>query len=167
QALAENFRANPLLRALRADKVTYALLGAALDAYRRGRWRELPALAMLAASGRTLRMSASRLKRAIERSAPGRFSAQVVLAEGRAGGGTAPTTSLPSPAVALAPAAGRVEALEAFLRSGGLPPVLGVLSEGRLLLHARTLLKGDAADLVKRLAAYGVRSEGQKVKSEK
>ncbi len=157
--LAERFRTNPLLRALRADKVTYALLGAAWDAYRRGRWREFPALAMLATPDRTLRLRASRLKRDIERAAPGRFNVRLVTAEGRAGGGTTPTTPLCSPAVSLAPAAGRVESLDAFLRSGGVPPVLGVLSEGRLLLHARTLLQGDAGDLVKRLAAFGVRSE--------
>jgi L-seryl-tRNA(Ser) seleniumtransferase len=152
--LAEAFRSNPLLRALRVDKVRYALLGAALDAYRKGRWSELPALAALAESEKSLRLKALGLKRRIERAAPGRFSIQVVRSEGRAGGGSAPTTPLASPALALAPDSGRVERLEEFLRCGGAPPVLGVLSENRLLLHVRTLLPGDAATVVRRLAGY-------------
>ena len=73
--LAEAFRNNPLLRALRVDKVTYALLGAALDLYRRGRTGSIPALAMLATSERTLRARALKLKRDLERRAPGRFEA--------------------------------------------------------------------------------------------
>ncbi len=154
-ALAEAFRTNPLLRALRVDKVTYTLLGAALEAYRRGRWQALPALAMLAATPRQLTARATRLKNAIERSAPGRFRLETVRAEGRAGGGSAPLDPLPSPAVAVVPVRGRVEDLESHVRSGGDPPVLGVLSEGRLLLHVRTLLPGDARDLAVRLTAFG------------
>jgi L-seryl-tRNA(Ser) seleniumtransferase len=152
--LAGAFRSNPLLRALRVDKIRYALLGAALDAYRKGRWSELPALAALAEPESSLRIKAMGLKRRIERALQGRFSMEVIRAEGRAGGGSAPTTPLPSPALGLKPASGRVEGLEEYLRTGGTPPILGVLSEGRLLIHVRTLLPGDAADLVRRLAGY-------------
>ncbi len=153
--LAEAFKNNPLLRALRVDKVTYALLGATLDLYRKGRITALPALAMLSIPERTLRARAHRLKRDLERRAPGRFSAEVVGAEGRAGGGSAPLSPLPSPALALAPEGGRAEDLESYLRTGGEPPVLGVLNEGRLLIHLRTLLPGDASVLLQRLAGYG------------
>jgi L-seryl-tRNA(Ser) seleniumtransferase len=155
--LAEAFRNNPLLRALRADKVTYALLGATLDLYRRGRTGSIPALAMLSTPEKTLRARALRLKRDLERRAPGRFDAAVLDAEGRAGGGSAPLSPLPSPALALVPEGGKAEDLEAYLRTGGEPPVLGVLGEGRLLIHLRTLLPGDSAVLLERLAGYGGR----------
>ena len=152
--LAEAFRHNPLLRALRVDKVRYALLGAALDAYRKGRWSDLPALAALAEPEKSLRLKALGLKRRIERAVPGGFGIRVVRSEGRAGGGSAPTTPLASPALALAPVSDRVERLEEFLRCGGEPPILGVLSENRLLLHMRALLPGDAAVVVRRLAGF-------------
>ncbi len=152
---AEMFRTNPLLRALRVDKVTYALLGSALDAYRRGRWETLPALAALAATESKLYARASRLKRQIERAAPERFRLEVVRGEGRAGGGTAPLDPLPSPCLAVVPVQGRVGDLEDHLRTGGEPPVLGVLLEGRLLLHVRTFLPGDAEEVVRRLCEFG------------
>ena len=154
-SLTEVFRTNPLLRALRVDKVTYALLGSALDAYRRGRWEALPALAALAATEGQLSARASRLKRRVERAAPGRFQLELVRGDGRAGGGTAPLDPLPSPCLAVVPLRGRVEDLENHLRTCGEPPVLGVLLEGRLLLHVRTLLPGDADDVTRRLADFG------------
>jgi len=153
--LTQAFRANPMLRALRIDKVGYALLGATVDLYRSGRWEEIPTLAMLAASEKTLRSRATRLRCDIERRTPGRYQIATVAAEGRAGGGSAPVSPLPSPALALSPTGGRAEDLEAFLRTAGEPPILGVLSEGRLLIHVRTLLPGDGAVLLNRLAAYG------------
>ena len=124
-----------------------ALIGASLVA----------ALAMLSLTERALRSRARKLMRDLERLAPGRFAAEVVAAEGRAGGGSAPVSPLPSPALSLAPERGRAEDLEAYLRTEGEPPVLGVLNEGRLLSHVRTLLPGDAAALLGKLARYGGR----------
>jgi L-seryl-tRNA(Ser) seleniumtransferase len=152
--LAARFRANPLLRAMRADKMAYAVLGAVLDLYRRGRWQEIPALAMLSAPSSALLSRARRLKTRIERAAPGRFRIQVIRAEGRVGGGCAPLDPLPSPALADSPVSGRGEALEAHLRAGGEPPVLPVMSEGRVVLHLRTLLKGEEGLLARRLAEF-------------
>lgn len=152
--LAPRFRSNPLLRAMRADKMAYAVLGAVLDLYRRGRWQDIPALAMLSAPPPALLSRARRLRARIERAAPGRFDVQLVRAEGRVGGGCAPLEPLPSPALAILPVSGRGEALEAHLRTGGEPPVLPVMSEGRVVLHLRTLLKGDERPLVRRLAEF-------------
>jgi L-seryl-tRNA(Ser) seleniumtransferase len=149
----EAFRSNPLLRALRADKLAYFLLGEVLRAYRTGRRRELPALALLAAPAAGLRRRAVSLKRTVSQLAPGRFHMEVVEAQGRAGGGTAPTSPLRSPALALRPAAGSCRALDDFLRSGD-PPVLGVMEKDRLLLHMRTLLPGDHLPLAQRIASF-------------
>ena len=148
------FRTNPLLRALRVDKVTYLLMGAAVEAYRKGRWQELPALGLLATPRGVLLRRAGRLKAALDHLAPDRFESCVVEAEGRAGGGTAPLDPLPSPALALKPSRGKAHDLEAYLRAGGEPPVVGVLAEGTLLLHVRTLLPGDIPALLDRLARF-------------
>lgn len=151
--LAERVRREPLLRAVRADKYAYCLLAGVLDLYHRERWGEIPALAMLTASSGQLRRRARSLARAVAASVPGAFSTEVVEAEGRVGGGAAPLHPLHSPALALAPARGGASDLEAFLR-GGTPPVLAVVSEGRLLIHLRTLLPGDREAVVARLAQW-------------
>jgi len=151
--LAERVLREPFLRALRADKFAYALLAGVLDLYRRGRWSEIPALAMIAATSETLRRRARALARALGAAAPGAFALQVVDAEGRVGGGAAPLHPLPSPALAVTPERGSVSALEAHLR-GGAPAVLAVVAGGRLLIHTRTLLPGDREALVRRLAAW-------------
>ena len=152
--LAAAFRANPLLRALRVDKVTYFLLGAMVDLYRRGRLDAVPALAMLARSAASLKASAKVLLREVQAAAPGAFELEVVQAEGRVGAGSAPLAPLPSPALAVKPGKGSVEALEAFLRTGGDPPIVSVISEGRLHVHVRTLFPGDKPLLVRRLAQF-------------
>ena len=150
---AAAFRSNPLLRALRADKLVYFLLGEILNAYRSGRRREVPALSLLLAPAPLLRRCAVGLRRRIEALAPGRFDLRVVEAEGRAGGGTAPTSPLRSPALAVRPAKGSCAALDGHLRRGD-PPVLGIVERDRLLLHMRTLLPGDHAVLAERIASF-------------
>ena len=150
---AAAFRANPLLRALRADKLVYFLLGEILKAYGTGRHDEIPALSLLLTPEAALRRRALGLKRRVERLAPGRFDLRVVEAEGRAGGGTAPTSPLPSPALAVRPLKGSCAGLDAHLRRGD-PPVLGVVERDRLILHVRTLLPGDPALLAARLASF-------------
>ncbi len=151
---AAAFRANPLLRALRVDKVTYFLLGAVIDLYRRGQLEAVPALAMLTRSAASLRAAARVLMKDVQAAAPGVFDLEVVLAEGRVGAGSAPVTPVPSPALALKPVKGRVEDLEALLRTGGDPPVVSVISEGRLHLHLRTMFPDDRRLVVRRLAQF-------------
>lgn len=156
---AEVFRKNPLTRALRVDKVTYALLGEVAQRYLRDRPREVPALALFARTEPELRRRARRLARRLSTLCPGAFDLEVVSAEGRSGAGSAPVTPLPSPALAVAPRRGSAEALERFLRTGGDPPVLAQVAEGRVLLHLRTLLPGEEPPLAARLLAFAGRRE--------
>lgn len=152
---APAFRSNPLLRALRVDKVTYALLAAVADRYRRGRLLEVPALALLGREEAELRRRAQGLLRRVSKSCPGRFLLEIAAAEGRSGAGSAPLTALPSPALAVIPMFGSTADLERHLRTGGDPPVVAQMSEDRILIHLRTLLPGDEGDLVRRLSEYG------------
>ncbi len=152
------FRSNPLLRALRVDKVTYSLLAAVVDRYRRGRRKEVPALALLDREAGELRRRARALLRRVSKACPGRFRLEVVEAEGRTGAGSAPLTALPSPAMAVVPRFGDPESLERHLRTGGDPPVVTQTSEGRILIHLRTLLPGDERDVARRLSEYAGRT---------
>ncbi|MGC8762832.1 MAG: L-seryl-tRNA(Sec) selenium transferase [Acidobacteriota bacterium] len=154
---AEAFRKNPLTRAMRVDKVTYALLGAVAQRYLRDRPGEIPALALLGRPEKELRRRARALRRRLLALCPGAFDLEVAAAEGRSGAGSAPVTPLPSPALAVVPLRGSAEELERFLRTGGEPPVLAQVAEGRVLLHLRTLLPGEEALLAARLLAYAGR----------
>jgi L-seryl-tRNA(Ser) seleniumtransferase len=148
------FRSNHLLRALRVDKLSYFLLGKAVETYRRGRWEEIPGLRMLEAPIGALRRRASGLLRRIETKIPGRFWLEVVLEEGRVGAGSAPTHGIPSPALAVRPVRGSVTNLDGYLRREGSPAVMGVVAEDRLLLHMRTVLPGQVKALEERLEGY-------------
>jgi L-seryl-tRNA(Ser) seleniumtransferase len=136
-------RKNPLTRALRVDKLTLAALEATLALYRdpATAMREIPTLAMLGAPASRVRERAEGVCAALARA--GRAAA-VVASEGSVGGGAFPTATLPSAAVALD---GDAEALESRLRAGALP-VVGRISDGRLLLDLRTIPEGEDERLV-------------------
>jgi L-seryl-tRNA(Ser) seleniumtransferase len=139
------------------DKVAYALLAAVAERYLRDRPEEVPALALFARTPKELRRRARALARRLSALCPGAFGLEVVEAEGRSGAGSAPVTPLPSPALAVVPRRGSIEELERFLRTGGDPPVLAQVAEGRVLLHLRTLLPGEEALLAARLRSYAGR----------
>jgi L-seryl-tRNA(Ser) seleniumtransferase len=125
-------RRHPLARAVRIDKLSLAALEATLALYRDPALarRELPVLAMLEAPRAELDARA----RALATAAGG----EVVEAVARVGGGALPLLELPGPAVA-------VEASLAEPLRRGEPPVVGRLSDGRLLLDVRTLTDAEAA----------------------
>jgi L-seryl-tRNA(Ser) seleniumtransferase len=133
-------RRHPLARALRIDKLSLAALEATLGLYRDPELAraQLPVLAMLEAPAGELQARADRLAEGC--------GGEVVAGTARVGGGALPLLELPGPAVALE------EALAAPLRAGD-PPLIGRLSEGRLLLDVRTLTDEEAD-----LAAAAVRA---------
>jgi L-seryl-tRNA(Ser) seleniumtransferase len=133
-------RRHPLARALRIGKLSLAALEATLGLYRDPELAraQLPVLAMLEAPAGELQARADRLAEGC--------GGEVVAGTARVGGGALPLLELPGPAVALE------EALAAPLRAGD-PPLIGRLSEGRLLLDVRTLTDEEAD-----LAAAAVRA---------
>jgi len=135
-------RRNPLTRALRVDKLTLAALEATLSLMRdpgRAR-REIPTLAMLAATPSDLERRARVVSAALER---GGVRSEVVASEGSVGGGAFPVTPLASYAIALM---GNAEENDASLRNGRLP-VVGRVVDGRLLLDLRSVPSGDDSAL--------------------
>jgi L-seryl-tRNA(Ser) seleniumtransferase len=128
-------RRHPLARALRIDKLSLAALEATLRIYRepeRAR-REIPVLAMLAATPDALRARAERIAGALGE------GASVVMASAKVGGGALPLLELEGPAVALT---GEPEALARSLRAHD-PPVIARIHDGRVLLDPRTLTDED------------------------
>jgi L-seryl-tRNA(Ser) seleniumtransferase len=124
--------AHPLARAVRIDKLSLAALEATLTLYLDPErvWREIPALAMLAAAEGTLLGRAERLKAGIG------AEAHIIRTTAAVGGGALPLLELEGPAVALD--SEDAAALAHALRCGE-PPVIARIHDGRVVLDPRTL----------------------------
>jgi L-seryl-tRNA(Ser) seleniumtransferase len=139
-------KANPLLRALRPDKLALAALEGTLRAYLQpARLAEqLPLFAALAKTPAALYDDAEGLAARLS-ALPG-LTVSVVAGQSTVGGGTLPGAELPTWLVAVAHAAIGADELARRLRTGD-PAVVGRIGEGRLLLDPRTWLPGDAERL--------------------
>lgn len=126
--LVARLRSNPLLRALRVDKLTLAALDATLALHRDGRER-IPVYRMLAATLDQLRERARGYLAAIPQTA-------IVESSGYLGGGALPGHEIASIAVAVE--TGDADGLAADLRYGD-PPIVARIEDGRMLLDLRTI----------------------------
>jgi L-seryl-tRNA(Ser) seleniumtransferase len=135
---------HPLTRAMRVDKMTLAALEATLRSYADGIWNDIPTMAMLAASAVELKEKAGVL---LEQLRQAEVSAHLVAVEGQVGGGSVPTQTMPSWAVALE---GDVESLEKKLRLGE-NTIVGRIHDGKYLLDVRTIWVEDFPVIVRAL----------------
>ena len=144
--LIKRIRKNPMKRALRVGKLTLAALGAVLRLYADPERlaARLPALRLLARPKDDIAAQAARVAPALVDALGARARVDIVDCASEIGSGALPTRTLPSVALALAPAgprrgAGRALAgLAAAFRA--LPiPVIGRVHDGRLLLDLRCL----------------------------
>lgn len=138
--LIARLRNNPLLRALRVDKMTLAALGETLRIYAAERRTEIPFYAMLAATPAQLRERAERYCDAV---------AQLEIVESTAfvGGGSLPEHGIASIAVAIGE---HVDALAARLRRET-PPIVARVESGKLLLDMRSILPAQDAEVISAL----------------
>ncbi len=142
RAHVARLRSNPLLRALRVDKVTLALLGATLRMYAAKESRErIPFYRMLATSVDILRTRAERITKAAPKT-------DIVETESRVGGGSLPHARIASIAIALH--AERPDEFAARLRRNT-PPVISRIEDGRLVLDLRTVAPHEDEALVSAL----------------
>ena len=130
-------RANPLLRALRVDKMTIAALEATLRLALSAPER-IPVRRMMEADAGELEARARRIVAALGSDA--RACCEAVPHAGRAGGGTLPDVDLPGWAVRVRP--GSAAGFEAALRAGR-PPIVARVADDAVWIDVRTLLPGD------------------------
>ena len=135
---------HPLTRAMRVDKMTLAALEATLRSYADGIWNDIPTMAMLAASAVELKEKAGVLLDQLRQAG---VEAKLVAVEGQVGGGSVPTQTMPSWAVALD---GDVESLEKKLRLGE-NTIVGRIHDGKYLLDVRTIWVEDFPLIVRAL----------------
>ena len=133
--LVQKMRKNPLYRAFRADKLTYAALEATLTDYASERHSSIPVYRMLNASATEVFNRCEWISHQVN--SP-ELTAQPVPVLSLVGGGTAPTARLQSAAVSLHHQVLHPQELLLALRRLD-PPVVGRIHEDEVLLDLRTV----------------------------
>jgi L-seryl-tRNA(Ser) seleniumtransferase len=150
--LVQKIRKNPLYRAFRADKLTYAALQATLTDYVSGKDLTIPVHRMLNASPTDIFNRCESISRQVNCA---ELAAQAVPVLSLIGGGTAPTARLQSAAVSLHHQILPPQALLLALRRLE-PPVVGRIHEDEVLLDLRTVepeFDATLASLLQQIAA--------------
>jgi len=135
EALISRVRSNPLFRALRVDKLTYAALEATLMEYIRQNHNAIPFLRMLRLPAEEVRARAAAVQEKLKTAAT--LKTEIVPGESLIGGGSAPTSTLPTFLLAITAGSFSANDLAARLRHCD-PPIIVRVEEGRVLLDFRT-----------------------------
>jgi L-seryl-tRNA(Ser) seleniumtransferase len=152
--LVTRLAGNPLLRALRVDKMTLAALQATLVAYAEGREASLPLWELGGAAPETLEKRARAIAAAAgERAAPG-VKLEAIPTRAVAGGGSMPGADFGSWAVAVRHPERGPDEVAARLRRGrgGRVRIVGRIEGGVLLLDLRAVPGAADALLIEALA---------------
>ena len=146
-ALVDQLRKHPLMRALRVDKITLAMLEATLAEYAAGRANTtVPVQRMLHQSADDIEARAQAL--AAKLAARG-WRVAMISGASAVGGGSAPGVELPTVLLSLERDAQSASTIEHFLRSLD-PPVIARIEHDRVVLDLRTVLP-DQDDLIETL----------------
>jgi len=139
--------ANPLFRAVRADKLTLAALEATLRLYLDAErlTETVPVLHMLSRSKEELTRRARRLRNALAK-IPG-LETRLADGVGYTGGGALPTVPLPTKWVQVRAETMTGDDLAAALRRHD-PPIMGMLADGWLALDVRTVRDDEMREIV-------------------
>ena len=147
----QRVRRNPLFRALRVDKLSYAALEATLADYLFGRFDRIPVLRMVRETDKRIAERARRVGEALGPDHQDRWE----LAPGQSvlGGGSAPEQTLPTTLISIRPVPGRsVAVLERELRRAD-PPVVARCENDRLVVDLRTVAPEEEDTLIAKLQA--------------
>ncbi|MFQ5792298.1 MAG: L-seryl-tRNA(Sec) selenium transferase, partial [Acidobacteriota bacterium] len=146
---------NPLARALRVDKLTYAALEATLSAFVREKaFEEIPVLRMLSLSSSEMELRCRRFVGAC-----GDLQGlELAVTEGysKVGGGAAPEAEIPTYLIAVRAKGQSTQSVLERLRANQ-PPVIARIAEDRLLLDLRTVHPEQETDLFAALRSLSVK----------
>jgi L-seryl-tRNA(Ser) seleniumtransferase len=145
--LVRKMRSNSLFRALRVDKLTYAALEATLLAYVKRDYNAIPALRMIELSKSEIARRADAVR--LKLHSP-QLLAELVEGESLIGGGSAPSSTLPTTLLALTCCSLSADELAGRLRASN-PPVIARVEDGRVLLDLRTVFSEQDEVVVRML----------------
>ena len=158
EELIKRVRSNPLFRALRVDKLTYAALEATLMEYVRQDHDAIPFARMMRLTAEEIRSRAEALSGKLK-AAPG-LRVEIIPGESLVGGGSAPTSVLPTYLLAITAQHFSADELAARLRAHN-PPIVARVEEGRVLVDLRTVMVGEEAEVVRALSE--IESSGHRI----
>ena len=128
--LIQQLKKHPLARAVRADKLCYAALGATLMHYRRGEaLQKIPVWQMIARPLDNIQQQAQKWATLLD--------GNVLPGESTVGGGSLPGATLPTALLALSVSS--PDAMMATLRKAA-TPIIARISEDKILFDPRTIL---------------------------
>jgi L-seryl-tRNA(Ser) seleniumtransferase len=145
--IIERMRSHPLYRALRADKLRLAALEATLDAYDRGTSAdEVPAHRFIALPAAEIKERAEKMIERLRGKTSEALKLDTLDGVSAAGGGSGPTSRLPTVLISLAHRDLTANQIEATLRLAS-PPVIARIVDDRVLLDLRTVSETEESDL--------------------
>ncbi|MEZ5338830.1 MAG: L-seryl-tRNA(Sec) selenium transferase [bacterium] len=139
----ERIRRNALWRVLRLDKLGIAALGAIVTQYLRNSGQGPVSIlaTQLSRDAEDLNLLAADLRARLAAQRPD-WTFEIGKGTASVGGGTLPDQEFPSQVVSVEAPHLSAEQIDAKLRAASLP-VIGYVSQGRLLLNVASLLEGD------------------------
>ncbi len=150
QEVIAEIRSNPLFRALRVDKLTYAALEAVLMAYIRQDHDSLPALRMMRLTQDEVGRRAEKMAANLGVRAPKLWIA-IVQGVSVLGGGSAPGAALPTILLAISCDGLSADELAARLRAND-PAIITRIEDGRVIVDLRTVFPEQDAAVAQALA---------------
>ena len=150
--LVAKIRKNPLFRALRVDKLTYAALEGTMLAYVKQDYEAIPAIRMMQASAEELESRAEAIR---EKIAGAQLTAEIVETESVIGGGAAPTATLPTRALAITSSNLSSDEIAERLRRND-PPIVARVEDNRVLLDLRTVFPEQDEQVARALLALKI-----------
>jgi len=150
EELIKKIRSNPLFRALRVSKLIYAALEATLMEYIRRNHDAIPFARMMQLSAEEIRERAEATRTRL--TSASRLRIEIIPGESLVGGGSAPTSVLPTYLLAITAEGLSADELAARLRAHN-PPVIARVDEGRALVDLRTVFEQEESQVVHALLA--------------
>jgi L-seryl-tRNA(Ser) seleniumtransferase len=137
--IIDRLRKNPLMRALRVDKSTYAALEATLRLYEQGRAEtEVPVIRSMALDAESLRERAIQFKERIAEITQGAIEVQIEDGKSVIGAGSAPQITLPTVLLALRSQSSSAASFQEKLRNHTIPIITRTEKE-LILIDLRTI----------------------------
>ncbi|MFX4277568.1 L-seryl-tRNA(Sec) selenium transferase [Aliarcobacter butzleri] len=134
--LIAKIKKNQLLRMLRVDKITLALLEETLNSYLKNELDSIPTLKMLNTKIETLEQRANNLKEKCENF----IKCEIIKTSTMVGGGTTPNKKIPTIALTLEYKNYKPNKLEEILRKNS---IISRIENDKVLLDFRTILESD------------------------
>ena len=151
--LIQRLRKNPLYRALRSHKLTYAAIEATLNSFARGKAvDDVPVLRMLSIPAGEIESRACRVVEQVEQRSGSQGRFVIIPGHSAVGGGAAPDVGLPTYLIAMKHPSMSAYVLMERLRQSN-PPIVARIADERLLLDLRTVSPTDQAELVEALSS--------------